>query len=143
MPNQKVFFIPVMVALCLLAGLLGGFNVMWLRHGDFPAYGWLVDLIAAPLLVGLLLYARRLKVLAVDEFAVAKKNYAIQISFRVGLVLFCLTGLFPILFKTEYHAFLTSMDGLDDAFTIGRVFGIAPFFIGLLVGQVASWAKYR
>lgn len=132
-----------MLALCLLAGLVGGFNAMWIRHGDFPAYGWLVDLVAAPALIGLMLYARRLKSLAVDEFAVVKKRYAIQIGFMVGMVLFCLTGLFPILFKTHYHAFLNSMDGADDAFTIGRVFGIAPFFIGLLVGQVVSWMKYR
>jgi hypothetical protein len=143
MLKQKLFFFPVVLALGALAGVVVGFNTFWVRQGDFPAYGWLVDLIAAPLFVALLLYARRLKRLAVDEFAVAKKNYAIQISFRVGLVLFCLTGLFPILFKTEYHAFLNGMDGADDAFTIGRVFGIAPFFIGLLVGQVASWAKYR
>jgi len=143
MPNQKFVLFFAILVLISLGGILGGLNAMWIRHGEFPAYGWLADLIAAPVFLALLLYARRLKSMNTDEFAVTKKRYAAQAGFMVGIALFCLTGLFPIVLPAQYHAFLNSMDGADDAFIMGRVFGMAPFVIGLLAGQIISWAKYR
>ncbi len=129
--------------LVMAGGLLGGFNMMWVRHPPFPAYGYVVDLIAVPAVIAGLLYIRRVKAATMDEFMVTKKRFAAQSGFVIGFLLFAVSGLLPLVFPQTYHQFIASLDGADDGFIIGRVSGMAPFVIGLLLGQVGAWLKYR
>ncbi|MBW8882254.1 MAG: hypothetical protein JF615_12775 [Asticcacaulis sp.] len=137
---------PFVVSVLLMAatgGLLGGFNMHWGRQTVFPLYGILIDILAVPVLVYMILYVRRMKAAISDEFSVAKKRFAAQTGFVVGFALFAITGLVPLIFQAPYHAFIASLDGANEAFIMGRVFGMAPFVFGLLIGQIAAWARYR
>jgi uncharacterized protein YjeT (DUF2065 family) len=136
------FWILVLV-LASAGGLLGGFNMMWIRHPPFPAYGYIIDLIAVPAVVAGLLYVRRIKAATMDEFMVTKKRFAAQSGFVIGFLLFALSGVIPLIFPQAYHQFLAGMDGANEGFIMGRVFGMAPFVVGLLLGQVGAWLKYR
>ncbi len=127
----------------LAAGLLGGFNMVWIRHPPFPVYGYGVDLVAIPAIIAGLLYVRRIKAAAMDEFMIAKKRFAAQSGFVIGFALFAVSGLVPLMFPQAYHQFIGGMDGADDGFIIGRVSGMAPFVLGLVFGQIGAWLKYR
>ena len=129
--------------LALAAGMLGGFNMMWVRHPPFPVYGYVIDLIAVPAIIAGLLYARRIKAATMDEFMVTKKRFAAQSGFVIGFVLFAVSGVIPLVFPDAYHQFIASLDGADDGFIMVRISGMAPFVIGLLLGQVGAWLKYR
>ncbi len=135
-------FIGGIVALGAAGGLLGGINHYWVNHGPFPAYGLIIDLLALPVLLAGILYVRRFGKRSSDEFSVAKKRYATQYGMIIGLILFAITGVWPIVLPGLYHSFIASLDGADDGFIMGRVFGMAPFIIGLLVGQVLAWKRY-
>ncbi|MGZ3298742.1 MAG: hypothetical protein ACXU8U_06245 [Asticcacaulis sp.] len=124
-------------------GLLGGFNYHWSHLPKFPIYGYAADLIVFPLLVGLILYARRLKLTSVDEFSVVKKRIAAATGMAFGMIAFVALNAVPILLPQPYHAFLASLDGTEDAYLMGRVVGMAPFAIGLFIGQIVTWARYR
>jgi uncharacterized protein YjeT (DUF2065 family) len=140
---SKSRFTGGVLALALIGGLLGGFNLYWGRAPQFPLYGTILDLCAIPVVILLVLYVRRLKAASADEFSVAKKRYAAQSGFVIGFALFLLSGLFPIFFPDLYRQFLASLDGASDGFLMGRVSGMAPFVLGLLIGQVSAWLKYR
>lgn len=142
MPGRGRFYLGVL-ALALVGGLLGGFNMMWIKHPPFPVYGYVVDLIAVPAVVAGVLYLRRIKATAMDEFMVAKKRFAAQSGFVIGFALFAVSGLVPLVFPQAYNQFLASLDGANDGFIWGRISGMAPFVIGLLLGQVGAWLKYR
>jgi len=133
----------LVVVLASAGGLLGGFNMMWIRHPPFPVYGYVVDLIAVPAVIAGLLYVRRIKAATMDEFMVTKKRFAAQSGVVIGFLLFAVSGVIPLVFPQAYHQFIAGMDGAGDGFTMGRVFGMAPFVIGLLLGQVGAWLKYR
>ena len=133
----------VMAVLVVTAGLLGGLNMLWVRHPPFPVYGYIIDLVAVPTVIAGLLYVRRIKAETMDEFMVAKKRFAAQSGFVIGFVLFAATGLLPLLFPEAYRQFLSSLDGANDGFIMGRISGMAPFVLGLLLGQVGAWLKYR
>jgi uncharacterized protein YjeT (DUF2065 family) len=117
--------------------------MLWVRHPPFPVYGYVVDLVAVPAVVAGLLYLRRIKAATMDEFMITKKRFAAQSGFVLGFLLFAVSGLFPILFPLAYNQFIASLDGANDGFIIGRVSGMAPFVLGLLLGQVGAWLKYR
>ena len=131
------------IALGLTGGLLGGFNMYWGRQPEFPLYGVFIDLCAIPILIVMILYVRRIKANATDEFSVAKKRYAAQNGFLIGFALFMLSGLFPIIFPAAYLQFIATLDGAHEGFLMGRVAGMAPFILGLVIGQVSAWLKYR
>jgi len=143
MTGSKWKFAGGIFCLALIGGLLGGFNMSWSREASFPLYGLLIDLCAIPVFIALFIYVRRLKAASTDEFSIAKKRYAAQSGFMIGFVLFLLTGLFPIVLPDLYRQFIAGLDGAHEGFLMGRVSGMAPFVIGLLIGQVAAWLKYR
>ena len=135
-----VFGIMVVALTC---GLLGGFNMHWSRETHFPLYGMIIDVCAVPVIIFMFLYVRRLKAASTDEFAQTKTRFAAQTGFMVGFVLYAVSGIIPIVFPDAYRAFIGQMDGANDGFILGRVAGMAPFVIGLLVGQVAAWRRYN
>jgi len=143
MQNKKWLFWGGIFILALLGGLLGGFNLRWSRMPQFPVYGYVLDAVVVPLFFLLLFYVRKLKSETTDEFDVAKKRYAAQSGLMVGLVIFILSGLWPIFSRSTYEAFIVWAGTPDDIFTMGRVFGIVPIVIGLIIGQVGAWLKYR
>ncbi|MGN6208741.1 hypothetical protein [Asticcacaulis sp.] len=143
MTGSKWKFAGGVAVAALIGGLLGGFNLSWSREASFPLYGLIIDICALPVLIMLILYVRKLKAATTDEFSIAKKRYAAQSGFVIGFVLFLITGLFPIFLPDLYRQFIASMDGANDGFLIGRVSGMAPFVLGLLIGQVNAWLKYR
>ena len=141
--GQRWTFIAGVLMAGSIGGLLGGFNMHWSRQPAFPIYGIGIDLIAVPALIALILYMRRVKIAMSDEFSVAKKRFAAQTGLMIGFLLFALSGVFPIVFKGPYNQFIASMDGANDGFIFGRLFGMLPFVFGLLIGQIAAWRKYR
>jgi uncharacterized protein YjeT (DUF2065 family) len=143
MMGSKWKFAGGVAVAALIGGLLGGFNMSWSREASFPLYGVIIDICALPVLIMLILYVRKLKAATTDEFSIAKKRYAAQSGFIIGFALFLITGLFPIFLPDLYRQFIASMDGANDGFLIGRVSGMAPFVLGLLIGQVGAWLKYR
>ena len=143
MKQAKWLFFVVVACAALIAGALGGFSLHWSRQPAFPLYGMTLDLIGVPVVIGLILYARRLKRASSDEFSVAKKRYAVTTAFLCGAVLYMLCGALTIFLPQPYHAFIASLGDAQGAFEIGRVAGFAPFALGLVIGQVASWLKYR
>ncbi len=143
MRNKKGLFIVGVIAAGLLGGLLGGFNLHWSRMPAFPVYGYVFNAIVIPLLFTLIFFVRKLKAATTDEFAVAKKGRAALTGLTTGMVLFLLTGTWPIFSPGTYHAFIAWTGSADDVFTMGRMFGMAPFLIGLVVGQISAWMKYR
>ncbi|EGF92486.1 putative membrane protein [Asticcacaulis biprosthecium C19] len=136
-------FITGIVFLGAMAGLLGGFNLHWSREPVFPLYGILIDVLAVPALIYVLLYVRRLKVAATDEFAQTKKRLAAQTGIVIGFGLFAVSGIVPMIFPDAYTSFIGTLDGAHEGFLMGRVLGMAPFVLGLIVGQVVVWTKYR
>ncbi|ESQ93022.1 hypothetical protein ABAC460_01855 [Asticcacaulis sp. AC460] len=136
-------FIIGIVVLGAMAGLLGGFNLHWSREAVFPLYGILIDVLAIPALIYVFLYVRRLKVAVTDEFAETKKRLAAQTGFVVGFGLFAVSGIVPMVFPEAYNTFIGTLDGAHEGFLMGRVLGMAPFVIGLVIGQVVAWTKYR
>lgn len=140
---MRVRFWMMAGALALAGGFLGGFNMLWVRHPPFPVYGYIIDLVAVPAVLAGLLYLRRIKAETMDEFMVTKKRFAAQSGFVIGFVLFAVSGLLPLIFPQAYHQFIASLDGANDGFIMGRVSGMAPFVLGLLLGQVGAWLKYR
>jgi|GEM_PF-2178635 len=140
---SKSRFIVGVLVLALMGGLLGGFNMHWSREPSFPLYGAMIDLCAVPVLIMLILYVRKLKTASTDEFGVVKKRYAAQNGFIIGFALFLISGMLPIVFPDLYRQFIASLDGAHEGFLMGRVTGMAPFVLGLLIGQVSAWLKYR
>ena len=143
MTGSKWKFTGGILVLALIGGLLGGFNMSWSREESFPLYGAIIDICAVPVMIMLILYVRKLKAVSTDEFSVAKKRYAAQNGFIIGFALFLVSGVFPIFFPDLYRQFIASLDGAHEGFLMGRVTGMAPFVLGLLIGQVTAWLKYR
>ena len=143
MMGSKWKFAGGVTVTALIGGLLGGFNMSWSREASFPLYGVIIDICALPVLIMLILYVRKLKAATTDEFSIAKKRYAAQSGFIIGFALFLITGLFPIFLPDLYRQFIASLDGAQEGFLMGRVSGMAPFVLGLLIGQVSAWLKYR
>ena len=140
-PKSKI--IAGFLVLALLGGLLGGFNMSWSRAPSFPLYGLIIDICAIPVMIMLILYVRKLKVASTDEFSLTKKRYAAQNGFIIGFALFLISGVFPIFFPDLYRQLIASLDGAHEGFLMGRVAGMAPFVLGLLIGQISAWLKYR
>ena len=140
--QPKWLFYAIVACAAVIGGALGGFSMHWSRLPAFPLYGLTLDLIGIPVVIGLVLYARRLKKATSDEFSVAKKRYAIQTAFLSGAVLYMLCGVLTVFLPQPYHAFITSLGDPQDAFEVGRLAGFAPFVMGLVIGQIASWMKY-
>ena len=130
-------------ALALIGGLLGGFNMSWSREPSFPLYGVIIDACAVPVVIMLILYMRKLKAASTDEFSMAMKRYAAQNGLIIGFALFMVSGVFPIFFPDLYRQFIASLDGAQEGFLMGRVTGMLPFVLGLLIGQASAWLKYR
>ena len=127
----------------LLGGLFGGLNLMWSRQPHFPIYGYIADFVLIGVFTYLFVNVRRIKAETSDEFAVAKKRLAAQTGIILGFVIYAVSNALPFFFPHTTDAFLAQLDDARDGFVVGRVFGMAPFIIGLLIGQVWSWAKYR
>ena len=136
-------FVAGIVTLGLLGGLLGGLNLMWSRQAQFPIYGYIADIVIVGVFIYLFVNVRRMKAESTDEFHVAKKRLAAQTGIILGFVIYAVSNALPLFFPHTSRAFLASMDGAEEGFIIGRVFGMAPFVIGLLIGQVVSWARYK
>ena len=143
MKTSRWPFIGGIVTLGLLGGLFGGSNLMWSRQPQFPIYGYMADIVIVGVFIYVFINVRRMRAASTDEFQVAKKRMAAQTGIILGFVIYAVSNALPLFFPHTSKAFLASMDGPEDAFIIGRVFGMAPFVIGLLIGQVVSWAKYR
>lgn len=127
----------------LLGGLFGGLNLMWSRQPQFPIYGYIADLCLIGVFIYLFVNVRRMRAESSDEFHVAKKRLAAQTGIILGFVIYSVSNALPFFFPHTSEAFLASLDGAKEGFIMGRVFGMAPFVIGLLIGQIWSWAKYR
>eukprot|EP01042_Synura_sphagnicola_P033517 gene33517-43041_t len=136
--SKKSTFLAAVGTAALIGGLLGGFNLLWSRAASFPVYGYIFDLLAIPAMVALILYARRLKSETTDEFAQTKKRVAAQSGFMIGLLLFLVTGPWPVFFPHTYHTFMQTLSTPEDGYAIGRVAGFAPFIIGLVIGQIVA-----
>lgn len=143
MTQSRVPAIVYILAAGLIAGLVGGFTAYWGRMTVFPVYGYVIDLLAFLALAALILRARKLKIQTSDEFSVVKKRLATQQGFLIGAILFVLSGFFPYVLPHVYHGLMLSLGSPEDGYAIGRLAGFAPFVIGLLVGQVMAWLKYR
>ncbi len=142
MSNNKLPFWAGLIAVALFGGFMGAINVTWRHHG-FPSWGVPADLVAVAIIAVAVIYLRRLKAATTDEFAVVKKRYAASTGVMIGIVIFLLSGLWPTLSPDSYTAFLAWSGSPDDVFVMGKVFGFAPFVLGLLIGQIAAWIKYR
>lgn len=130
--------------LCMGAGLLNGY---WLSGGrDLPIYGWAMDAVLAAgvvtVIVWAVIYVRRNREVLADEFQVTKTRYATHTGFVIGLLIYSLTSLWPMLHPASYQVLLGRI-GSEDAYSIGRVAGMLPFVLGMCIGQVAAWLKYR
>ena len=130
--------------LCMGAGLVNGY---WLSGGHaLPIYGWVIDVLLAAVVVAVIvrsvIYVRRNREVLADEFQVTKTRYATHTGFVIGLLVYSLTSLWPMLHPDSYHATLARL-GSEDAYSIGRVAGMLPFVFGMCIGQVAAWLKYR
>ncbi len=140
-PNKLPFWAGLF-AVALFGGFMGAINVTWRRHG-FPTWGVPADVTAVVVIAIAVFFLRRLKAKSTDEFSIAKKRYAATTGVMIGMIIFLLSGLWPILSPGSYAAFLVWCGSPDDVFVMGKVFGFFPFVLGLLIGQVAAWAKYR
>ena len=143
MKQTKIPFIAAIALLGLTAGILAGFNRHWGMLPVFPLYGILIDICAVPVLIYMFIFARRMAKASTDEFSVTKKRMGAQVGFVIGFALFAVTGVIPLIFPQAYNAFIATLDGANEGFIMGRVFGMAPFVIGLLIGQVTAWLRYR
>ncbi len=138
MSVSKSKWVAGILVLGLMGGLLGGFNMSWSREASFPLYGLIIDICAVPVMIMLILYVRKLKAASTDEFSMAKKRYAAQNGFVIGFALFLISGIFPIFLPDLYRQFIASLDGAHEGFLMGRVAGMAPFVLGLLIGQISA-----
>jgi hypothetical protein len=129
----------VVLILSLLAALLYG-------HALNGGHALPIDIILALGVVAVIalavVYSRRHRQVPADEFLVAKTRYATYGGFMIGLVLYCLASLWPFVHPASYHAALSRF-GTEDGYSIGRVSGMVPFVVGMWIGQVAAWLKYR
>ena len=125
------------------SGLLGGYNVYWGHLPHFPVGGIAIDLLAVPAIIGLILYVRRVRCAQADEFSVTKKRIAAQTGLVVGAIGFVLISGLQMILPAEYHALLSHLDGAEDGYEVGRVVGMAPFVIGVIIGQIVAWSKFR
>ena len=139
--SQWMFGLGV-VGLACLGGLLGGTAVYWSHQPEFPLYGYIFDACLAAVLVFSLLRLKRWKAEMSDEFTVAKKRIATQVGLMTGFVLFLILSLLPHLFPHSYRGVLASLDGYE-GFNLGQACGMLPFAVGLVVGQIAAWWRYR
>ena len=129
--------------LALLGGSLGGLNLVWARQASYPIYGYVTDLCVLAVMIFVIFRMRRWRAENSDEFLVAKKRFAAQTGFIFGFVIYAVSNALPLFFPEASNAFLDQLDGAREGFIIGRVFDMAPFVIGLLIGQVVSWVRYR
>ncbi len=136
-------FIGGIATLALMGGLLGGLNLLWSRQPVYPVYGYIVTGCVLAVMIFVVFRIRRWSSENMDEFQVTKKRFAAQTGFIFGFVIYAVTNALPLFFPDASNAFLATMDGAREGFIIGRVFGMAPFLIGLLIGQVAAWLRYR
>jgi len=142
--NEKRGLLYVAMAAAIVGGgLLGGYNFYWGHLPRFPVEGMAIDLLAVPAIIGLILYVRRLRRAQADEFSVTKKRIAAQTGLVVGAAGFVLISVLQMVFPAGYHVMLSHLDGAEDGYDVGRVVGMAPFAIGVIVGQVVAWRKYR
>ena len=143
MNERRSLLYVAMAGVVLGSGLLGGCNVYWAHMPHFPVEGMAIDLLAVPAIIALIFYVRRVRRAQADEFSVTKKRIAAQTGLVVGAVGFVLISGLQLVLPAEYHAMLSHLDGAEDGYEIGRVVGLAPFIVGLMVGQVVAWRKYR
>ncbi len=130
------------VTLACLGGLLGGTAVYWSNQPQFPLYGYIFDACVAVVLVFSLLRLKRWKAETSDEFAIAKKRIATQVGLMTGFMLFLVLSLLPHLMPHTYRNLLAPMDGYE-GFNLGQACGILPFAIGMVIGQIAAWWRFR
>ncbi len=143
MKQQSGRLYAAMAAAMLGGGLLGGFNFHWAHLSHFPVEGIAVDLLAVPVVIGLILYVRRIRRAQADEFSVVKKRMAAQTGLLIGALGFVLISVLQLVLPGAYHAMLSHLDDAEDGYAIGRVVGMAPFAIGVVIGQILAWSKYR
>jgi hypothetical protein len=143
MKQPKWVFYAVVALAAGIGGLLGGFSMHWSHQPVFPLYGYTLDLIGLPVVIGLILYARQLRSRTTDEFAITKKRYAVTTAFFAGVILYMLSGMFHFILPQVYHAFVASLGTPEDAYDVGRFMGFAPFVAGMVIGQIVAWLKYR
>ncbi len=143
MNEKRGLLYAAMAAAMLGGGLLGGFNFHWAHMSHFPVEGIAIDLLAVPVVIGLILYVRRIKHAQADEFSVAKKRMAAQTGLLIGALGFVLISVLEMVFPAAYHAMLSHLDDAEDGYAVGRIVGMAPFAIGVVIGQIVAWSKYR
>jgi len=132
-----------LVALAAMGGVLGGTIFYWAQHPPVPVYAYLFDSILLLAVMAGVVLVRRLKGAACDEFALAKKRLATQIGFQAGFALYAVVNLVPLLAPSLFRDLFASLDGPREGFILGQVAGMAPFVLGLLIGQGAALWKYR
>ncbi|MEI9903647.1 MAG: hypothetical protein WDN06_06430 [Asticcacaulis sp.] len=142
MTQSRWMFGAGVLTLACLGGLLGGTAVYWSHQPQFPLYGYIFDACVAAVLVFSVLRLKRWKAKISDEFTVAKQRIATQVGLTTGFVLFVILSLLPHLLPHFYRGVLAPFDGYE-GFNLGQTFGMLPFAIGIVVGQVAAWMKYR
>ncbi len=142
MTQSRWMFGASVLTLACLGGLLGGTAVYWSRQPEFPLYGYIFDACLAVVLLFSIQQFRRRMAETCDEFAVAKKRLATQVGLMTGFMMFMVMSLLPHLLPHSYHAVLAPMDGYE-GFNLGQTFGMLPFAVGMIVGQIAAWMKYR
>ena len=143
MTEKKGLFYLAMTAAMVGGGLLGGYNYHWVHLPHFPIAGIVIDLLAVPVVIGLILYVRRIRRAQADEFSVAKKRLAAQTGLLAGATGYVLISVLQLVFPGGYHFLLSHLDDAADGYEVGRVVGLAPFIIGLIIGQVVAWRKYQ
>ncbi len=130
------------VGLACLGGLLGSTAVYWSHQPQFPMYGYIFDACVAAVLVFGLMRLKQWQSESCDEFAVAKKRIATQVGLTTGFMLFLAMSLLPHLFPQAYRGVLAPLTGYE-GFNLGQACGMLPFAVGMVIGQIVAWMKYR
>lgn len=130
------------LALAALGGVMGGTLYYWSSRPPVPPYAYVVEGALFLALIAGVFILRRLKANC-DEFAVAKKRLATQFGFQIGFGLYAVVNLAPLLAPHLFRDFFSGLGSAREGFIMGQVAGMAPFVLGLLIGQIAAQWKYR
>lgn len=136
------FKVALTVYACLIA-LVVGTAVYWSRQPVFPIYGYIFIACLIVVMVFTAFNMRRWRTEGLDEFQVAKKRMATQIGFIAGFVIYSAVNILPFLFRDAYNTMFLHLDGPREGFILGQVAGMAPFVLGLFIGHIVAWAKFR
>jgi len=137
--------------LALLSCALGILNAVWLYGSSdgltmaqivFDALAGCALLAAA---VALTIQARKSpdRLGFSDEYAGARRRYASQIGLIAGLVLFVISLIAKTIVPDAFDFLIDANAGKRDAFFSGHMMGGYTFYIGVMIGWVVAYIKYR